>query len=505
MVACNKKQSDAPESEKPIQSSNQTFRILAGSELKDVADLVVAYGKTQNINVVFEYTGTLDAVDLLSDQNQFDAVWVSHGKYLQLIPSLKGKIKSSEKIMYSRVVLGVKPEVAKRLHWVTGKVGWNDIVTEAKAGKFHFAMTNPTGSNTGFVALAGLAAELSGKGDALEEKDIPSAKLKDLFIGQSMTAGSSGVLADKFLADPSAADGIINYESVIKTISNKGLALEIIIPKEGVITADYPLMLLADAKTPAFYQKLVEYLRTDIIQKQIAATTFRTPINGSGNDEVVNELPFPASLNVVDAILKGFLDEFSRPSTSYYILDVSGSMNGERIASLKDSMLALIRGDASTTGRFSTFHNRENIYLTPFSGEPKPTIKFSIGENPEQNKQIMNDMANSIQALRADGGTAIFTSIASIYPQAQAELKKENSTVSIILETDGVNTAGMNLESFRRFVQEQGEPRVPIYAILFGDGNPEEMKALAAISRGRVFDAKSTKLKKVMKDIRAYQ
>ncbi|MES2934145.1 MAG: hypothetical protein V4805_11740, partial [Pseudomonadota bacterium] len=33
--------------------SATAFRILAGSELKDVADLVTAFGKTQNMEVVF--------------------------------------------------------------------------------------------------------------------------------------------------------------------------------------------------------------------------------------------------------------------------------------------------------------------------------------------------------------------------------------------------------------------------------------------------------------------
>ena len=407
--------------------------------------------------------------------------------------------------MYSRVVLGVKPAVAKQFGWTTGKVGWSDIVSKVKEGKFHFAMTNPTGSNTGFVALAGLAAELSGKGDALEEKDIPSAKLKELFLGQTMTAGSSGVLADMMLANPAKVEGIINYESVIRTMSAKGLALDIIIPKEGVITADYPLMLLGASKKPEFYQKLVDYLRADPTQKQIATTTFRTPLAGSGVDEVVNELPFPGSVAVIDAILKGFLDDYSKPSTSFYVLDVSGSMQGKRLASLKESMLALTSGDSSTSGRFSTFRARESIFITPFSGMPDQTMQFELSEDASKNKAVLVDMANSITRLHADGGTAIFDSIASIYPQAQEAIRSGGRTVSIVLETDGVNTVGMNVADFRRYMDQRGEPRVPIFAILFGDGNIDEMNALASMSRGRVFDAKKVKLARVMKEIRSYQ
>ncbi|CAN5403086.1 substrate-binding domain-containing protein [soil metagenome] len=502
LAGCKKIPSDDAAA-KPAENSANSFRILAGSELKDMADLVTAFGKSQNINVSFDYTGTLDAVDRLADKSDFDAVWISHGKYLQLVPAVKNQIKSSEKIMYSRVVLGVKPEVVKALGWKSGKTGWDDVVKQSKAGKFHFAMTNPTGSNTGFVALAGLAAELSGKGDALEEKDIPTGKLKELFSGQTMTAGSSGVLAEMFLANPAKVDGIVNYESVIRSMAAKGQALDVIIPKEGVITADYPLMLLTASRQAAFYQKLVEYLRSETIQKQIAATTFRTPLAGSGSDEVVNELPFPGSITVVDAILKGFLDSYSRPATSYFVLDVSGSMQGERIASLKQAMLSLTSGDASSSGRFSTFRAREIVKITPFSDESEGTRTFKLDEG--DNTAARKELSDMIQRLEARGGTAIFDAIASIYPAAQDDLRKGDRSVSIVLETDGVNTNGWGLGDFQQFVASRGEPRVPIFAILYGDANPAEMQGLAASTGGRVFDAKKVKLSKVMKDIRTYQ
>ena len=482
-----------------------SFRILAGSELKDVADLVTAFGKTQNITVSFDYTGTLDAVDKLAEKSNYDAVWVSHGKYLQLVPNVKNKVKQSEKTMYSRVVLGVKPEVVKALGWQSGKTGWADVVAAAKARKFRFAMTNPTGSNTGFVALAGLAAELSGKGDALEEKDIPVTKLTEFFGGQSMTAGSSGALADMFAANPSRVDGIINYESVIRTMNAKGLPLEVIIPKEGVITADYPLMLLGTSTHAGFYAKLVTYLRQDATQKQIAASTFRTPLSGNGSTEVVNELPFPGNLSVVDAILKGFLNRYSVPASSFFVLDVSGSMEGERIEGLKQAMLSLAEGDASSAGRFSLFRSREHIEMMPFSHEQLPNHVYDLSEDADKNKQVLADLATDVNQLSAGGGTAIFGSVASVYPKAQAVLAKGERRVTIVLLTDGENTNGMGLAAFKAFVEKQGEPKVPVFAVLYGEAKLSEMQELASSTGGRVFDARKVKLTRIMKDIRTFQ
>lgn len=502
LAACEK--SAAPESSAPAANvPSTTFKILAGSELKDVQNMVQEYGRTQNINVVFEFSGTLDAVDRLKETHAYDAVWLSNGKYLQMQPTLKGQIKASEKIMYSPVVLGVKSTTMQKLGWKSGKTGWTDILQAAKAGQFRFAMTNPAGSNTGFVALVGLAAELSGKGDALEEKDIPADKLKDFFSAQTMTAGSSGILAEMFVANP-RVDGIINYESVIRSMPAQ-TGVEVLVPKEGVITADYPLMQLAQSKQGEFYTKLVTWLRSESTQKQIATSTNRTPLSGSGRTEVINELPFPASLNVVDALLQGFLDNYSRPASSYFVLDVSGSMNGARLDAMKDAMLSLANGDGSTGGRFASLRAREQIHIQPFSNEPHQAFNFELTQNREKNLAALSSLSSEINRLKAGGGTAIFTSVASQYKAAQDEMRKEERSVSIVLLTDGENTDGMRLEEFRDFIAKMGVPKVPIFAILYGDAKQSEMTELATLSGGRMFDARKVKLPQVMRDIRNYQ
>ncbi len=85
------------------------FTILAGSELKDVdTQLGDEIRKATGIDVRFSYAGTLDAIDQLNAGERFDAVWVSHGKYLAMNPDLKARIATQEKIMLSPVILGVK-------------------------------------------------------------------------------------------------------------------------------------------------------------------------------------------------------------------------------------------------------------------------------------------------------------------------------------------------------------------------------------------------------------
>lgn len=496
---------NSPASAPAAPPTKSEFRILAGSELKDIAGKVTAFGKTQGVAVKFDYSGSLDAVDKLSESHGYDAVWLSHGKYLQLLPVVKSQIKASEKTMFSRVVLGVKPAKMRELGWKSGTTTWHDIIAAAKAGKFTFAMTSPAGSNTGFVSLLGVATELSGKGDALEEKDIPTAKLKELFVGQTMTAGSSGILADKFVANPRDADAIINYEASIRTIAQKGVELEVLVPKEGVITADYPLMLLTQSKQQPFYDALVSYIRSDAVQKQIAQETFRTPLAGNGKDDVVNELPFPASVKIVDALLSGFMDEYSRPSVSYFVLDNSGSMLGPRIQEVRNAMRTLAAGDGSVSGRFATFRQRERISVTQFAGKVQPAKVYELTSDRAQNKEILAQFSAQVGGMQASGGTAIYDALLSVYPSAQAEMAKEDRTVSIVLLSDGQNMDGMKLDEFLRYLDQQNGPKVPVYAILYGESNAKEMAELIKRTGGQVFDAREISLKQVMKAIRSYQ
>ena len=83
-------------------------------------------------------------------------------------------------------------------------------------------MTNPAASNSGFTALIGVASALSGSSDSIDTGPIDTADLKEFFKGQTLTAGSSGFLADDFVREQDSLDGIINYESVLLSLNRGG-------------------------------------------------------------------------------------------------------------------------------------------------------------------------------------------------------------------------------------------------------------------------------------------
>jgi len=495
-----------------------SFALLAGSELKDIetglkADIRAATG----LDLVFTYSGTLDAADKIAGGGQFDGLWVSHGKYLAMNDALKGRILAQDKTMLSPVLLGLKASKAHALGWDTAEPTWKDIADAARAGKFTFGMTNPTSSNTGLTAIIGLAAALAKNPDTLSEADLKNPRLADFFKGQRLTSGSSGWLAEIYEQDQSKVDGIINYESVLLSLNAHGKLAEpltLVYPKEGIITADYPLMLLNAARR-ADYDRLVAYLRSTAFQSKMSALTLRRPVNADAvmasaiPARTLIELPFPGQASLISALLDNFLSDVRIPGSSRYVLDLSGSMGGERIAGLKQSMLMLASSATIGSERYAKFQNREEVGIITFSTEPAQTVLFPMGSTPEQNAKARAAITRFVEPLSARGNTAIYSSIR----QALVELGQERSRetdkryYTVVLMTDGENNRGLTQPEFEDWYRSQGNSvrGIPVFPILFGEGNPEELRRLADLTGGRLFDSRSNTLAAVFKEIRGYQ
>jgi len=229
------------------------LRVLAGSELKDVQPLLEQLEKDTGVKLELEFTGTLEGAERLAQGEKPAMAWYPSSRYLDLLTrDGPNQPVASERTMVSPVVIGVKRSVARRFGWDGGaQVTWRDIADKAQAGTFKFGMTNPAASNSGFSALVGVASAFAGTGNALTSADIDKPALKEFFKGQALTAGSSGFLADAYVRDQGKLDGIVNYESVLLSLNaQKKLhePLELIYPRDGIVTADYPLLLIDPAR-----------------------------------------------------------------------------------------------------------------------------------------------------------------------------------------------------------------------------------------------------------------
>lgn len=194
-------------------------------------------------------------------------------------------------------------------------------------------MTDPATSNSGFSAIA----------------DPMSAFLS----GQTITSGSSGWLKDTFLEKPDRANSIINYESVLHTmISEDGADITVVVPADGVVSADYPLstITVSDqgeqvAELAGWFAELPDAL-TD---------TYRRPT--TANTTLPAEL---SSQTIIEALIDAYTKQFRVPGETTFAINVSGSMLGQRISLLKDTMSDLISGGETTDLANVALRDREN-------------------------------------------------------------------------------------------------------------------------------------------------
>lgn len=493
-----------------------TVRVLAGSELKDLAPLIPDIEKATGLHLTLTYTGTLDGAERIVNGANSDLAWYASSKYLDLLQGSNRKVLAQRPIMLSPVILGVKDSTARRLGWANNvSVTWRDIAVAAKNGQFHFAMTDPSASNTGFAALVGVASAFAASGNALTVADIKSQQLKDFFSGQTLTAGSSGFLSDSYVRSQDSLDGIINYESILLSLNAGGKLhekLDLIYPKEGIITADYPLMLLNGAKRDA-YDKLVTYLRSANVQRRIMTTTNRrpglpeVPPDSRFPSQLLVELPFPSSLDVVNSLLLAYLNDIRLPSHPVFVLDLSGSMDGERLAGLKKALTNLTGLDTSVTGQFARFRTREQITIITFSSAVLDNRTFTIND-PDPVGPDMTALRDYVNGLRANGATAIYDALEQAYVTAgTAKDQDPGRFYSIVLMTDGENNSGRDLNAFLRDYQRYSASAraIKTFTVLFGEASPADLQRIASVSGGTVFDSRTTPLSQVFKEIRGYQ
>ena len=545
LLACKKADlpvpTPSPQSAAPIAVAVPEFKVLATSDLRDAQPLESMVFKATGVNLKFTFGGTMESTEaVLSGRTDAHAAWFANAKYLLSDPQGQARVKLQEKIVLSPITVGVNESAAKKLGWddpkVAATVTWKVLTQAARDGKLRYALSNPATSNQGFMALMGVVAAASNKAEALSAADVDRAAIANFLKGYKLPGDNSTYLSEKFIErqgnQADQLNAFINYESWLLSLNNSGKLREkltLVYPHEGVSTADYPLLLLNDARRDD-YLKVVAYLKGEAAQTWLAQQTLRRPINRDvaasqaalfPQGEMRVELPFSPSRELADGLIDAYLNEFRRPIASTFVLDTSGSMdsNGRR-AQLVEALHYIAGGDASLTGRLAKLTNRERVWMLPFASRPGDITAFEIPagratakgvqvqEDSEAKQQVLSEVRQYADSLKMKGATALYDSVlaALLHTLEQRKLAPEYQ-YSVVAFTDGENTEGRGLEAFKAAYANLPEDvrGIPVFMVLFGEAKEADLKELVKTTGGRVFDARKTPLYAVFKDIRAYQ
>jgi Ca-activated chloride channel family protein len=153
--------------------------------------------------------------------------------------------------------------------------------------------------------------------------------------------------------------------------------------------------------------------------------------------------------------------EKKKPICAVFVADVSGSMMGEPLNNLKDSLLKgqYYIGEDNMVGLVS-YSNDVNIDL--------PIAKFDLNQRAS--------FAGAVNDLQAGGGTATFDGIAIAMKMIQDQRAADpNMRPIIFVLSDGETNKGHSLNDIKGSVEDLG---IPIYTI----GYNADIPALQAIS-----------------------
>lgn len=481
----------------------KSINIIAGSEIQNIEPLLTQASKDLGFDINIQYSGTIEGVEAVKTSDTYDVAWFGNSKYFYDTPESAKKIKLSEKIMLSPVIVGVKADsFTKNGLNEKNNYTWSDIASWVKNKNMTYAMSDPSISNTGYVALMGVVYSTTNKGENLTVADVKKDTLQQFFAGQKITGKSSNWIMDQFNKSP--IDFVVNYESVILNNANKLIP---VYPQEGIVTADYQMILVNNNIDKIdMYKQLTTYFKKPEIQKQLVNNykyrSVSSEVMASQNlfdqNKLLIEMPFNPQADLSETILDSYFNTYKKPAKFAFVVDTSGSMGQDnRESNLKNTINSLLSGQIS---KYASIRDREEVFVVPFSDKPYDMAKFDNQHTKEMNAYI--------QKLTMDGGTAMFDSVAS----AMTELAKDQKVngdkyrYSVVVFTDGASNQGGNAQEFKNWYIAQGfEPdSIRVFAISFGEADKDQLKALTETTGGAVFDGK-TSLSKAFRDIRSYQ
>ncbi len=479
--------------------NKETIRIISSTDNQDLEQLLMNYGEENNLNIEVEYAGTLEIMEKLNSGEKYDAVWISNSMWLYMLDNVT--TSNSKIINMNPVVLGIRKEKAIELGFVGKEIKLEDIINAIREKNLKFAMTSATQTNTGACAYLGFLSVLAGNPEILTEEYLNDENIKEelttLLSGVDRSSGSEEFLEEMYINGE--CDAIITYETSIININEKikdeDEQLYAIYTEDGVSMSDSVFAYLGEKNTTKEeeFLKLQSYLLSKETQNELMQTGRRVWYGGIKEDvdksvfnpnwgidttKYITPIKFP-STNIIKKALGLYQSELRKPTHTLFALDYSGSMSGDGVKQLKEAMNYILTEEKAEQN-FLQFSSKDKISFIFFNTN---VSEIKTIEDGTDTKEILE----LIDKRKPSGGTNIYDSVTSAIEYLENE-DTEKYNVSIVLMTDGEGTTGKYKDMVNAI--EECENKIPVYSIMFGTADDEQLEEIAELTTGKVFDGR---------------
>lgn len=501
-------------SKQESEIKDDTFKMIVSTENKDIENVLQKCAKENDIELQIDYAGTIEIMEKLNNGEKYDAVWCSNSIWLYMLND-NISIKNSKSTSINPVVFGVKKSKAQELGFIGKEVYTKDILEAIKRDKLKFSMSSPTQTNTGATAYLGFVSTLAGNPEVLTEKDLKNEQLKteltELYSGVTRSSGSDEFLEEMFLKGNYEA--VITYETSIININKQLEAqgeepLYIIYAKDGVSISDSPLAYIDNKNSTKAeeFTKLQSYILSNEGQAELVKTGRRVWYGGTNENadktvfnpewgidttQYIVPVKYP-STDVVKQALGIYQTELRKPIHIVFCLDYSGSMYGEGNEELTKAMEYILNEEEAAKNLLQ-FSSKDKITIIPFN-------ENIIGTYSTENGVDTQKLMEQIKSTRVGGGTDIYLpAIEGLNILSQEDLDTYNT--SIVLMTDGASNYNRLAQMSQKYRQIGKD--IPIFSIMFGYAEEEQLQDIANVTNAKVFNGK-TNLLEAFKQVRGY-
>jgi Ca-activated chloride channel family protein len=438
-------------------------------------------------------------------------------------------VGTPEDLVLSPVVIAMWKPMAEVLGWPDRDIGWTDIAELAIAdegwaaygypewGTFKFGHTHPNFSNSGIVSVIAEAYAGADKVRDLTLDDLDDPELaafvQDVESSVIHYGRSTGFFARRmFNNGPSYLSAAVMYENLVveqerKRLSGESSQLPVvaIYPEEGTIWSNHPYAVLnapwvteAQAEAAGIFEDFLldtpQQLRSIEYGFRPAdpAIPLTSPLDTQhgvdpSQPETVLEVP---SADVIVGIQE-LWREVKKPVDLVVVMDVSGSMQGQKIASARQSLLDFIE----------LLDDRDRLQIILFSHELTTLTPLTpLGEKRE-------DVRRRVSGVIEGGDTRLYDAVQVAYEELR-ENGDPKHIRAIVALSDGADTvSNMNLDQLVQQVGNlsEGGNATKVFTIAFGNDAVEHiLQRIAESTGGKQYNSDPETINEIYADIATF-
>ena len=529
-----------------IPGGSVTVGIVYGSEKREwleplVAQFNAAGNKTADGKlIVVEATpmGSIESVRGILEGALQPTVWSpASSVYIPVANAEWRKIHGSDLVtgnpndlVLSPVVIAMWRPMAQALGWPDKAIGWADIAALATSeegwsayghpewGKFKFGHTHPAYSNSGIVSIIAEAYAGADKQRGLTESDLNDPKVREFMAAVEKSVihygTSTGFFGERmFERGPSYLSAAVLYENLVvaqetKRLSGQSSQIPVvaIYPKEGTFWTNNPYVVVNAPWVTEEQREAAGIFETFLLDRpqQLKALEYgfrpadpsiplSAPLDSQHGIDITQpktilEIP---SATVIDKI-QTLWRETKKPVDLVVVMDISGSMRGDKITTARASLLEFVK----------KLDDRDRLQIILFSSNISTLTPLSpLGPN----RQVVLD---SVSGIFEQGETKLYDAALAAY-QDLTENGDPDHIRAIVVLSDGEDTASAQpldrvMAQINASVGEGGNA-IKIFTIAFGDGaDTSVLKSIAEPTGGKQYNSSPENIQKIYDEIATF-